>query len=292
MRKRTVLYLIAVFALFIGFVFSYFSYSDEPESNEETIPQQEFLTVHFQDVGNADAVFIEFPDEKNILIDGGEPENGTDILNYLNKLGVTKLDKIVATHPHNDHIGGLVKIVNDMEVGEIWMPDVVHTTSSFISLLDVIEDKQIPVNKAFSGEILCEGENYRIDVLSPRHEKYEDMNNYSVVLKLTYKDKTFLFMGDAEKAVEKELTDVYGAGLKADVLKVGHHGSKTSSSEDFIQMVRPEIAVISAGDNNDYGHPNKKVIERLEGVNSKILCTNDDGTIVAKTDGHTVEVVK
>ena len=286
MKKRDFLYIIFSIVLVFGLIFNYFSdkYQEVPEG--EYNYTDGILEVHFQDVENADSVFLRLPDGKCALIDGAERESADKIISYIESFGVNKIDYVVATHPHSDHIGGLPKIIDRFEIGQVFMPDVVHTTSDFENLIESVENKNIPVTQAKQGVLLFKGENYVSEFLSPISNEYENLNDYSAVIKLTYLDKSFLFMGDAEKYVEYELIEEYGTSLEADVLKVGHHGSNSSSSSAFLKKVKPEKCVISAGAGNDYGHPHKEVMERLEEMNTEILRTDKQGTVVLKTDGY------
>ena len=282
MRKRDALYIIFAVVLVFGLIFSHFG--GRIFNKTEDRAESGILAVHFQDVGNADSVFIQLPDGKIALIDGAERENAKDIIDYIESLGTTKIDYLIATHPHSDHIGGLAEIIDALDVSMVFMPDAVHTTSEFEDMINSIEKKNIPVTKAEDKLVLFEGEGYKAECLSPSGE-YDNLNDYSIVLKLTYKNKSFLFMGDAEKTVEKELVENYGYALRSDVLKVGHHGSDTSSCKEFLEAVNPKIGVISVGKGNDYGHPHKEVIKRLERYGIEILRTDKTGTVVLKTDG-------
>lgn len=284
MKKREFLFIISSIILVFGLIYSHFSGVENqiPLANTE---KGSILEVHFQDVSNADSVFIKLPDGKTLLIDGGEKENGKGIIDYIKKFSTERIDYVVATHPHSDHIGGLPQIIDSFEIGEFFMPNAVHTTSIFEDMLNSLEKSNVKVTEAKQGVTLFEGENYRAECLSPSKDEYDNLNNFSAVIKLTYGNKSFLFTGDAEKQIERELVQKYGSDLKADVLKVSHHGSNTSSTSSFLKKVNPEIAVISSGNCNDYGHPHKEVIDRLESLNVKILRTDKQGTIVLKTDG-------
>jgi len=283
MKKRDFIYIVASVIIVFGLIFSHFY--DDSETGPVSVPESGILAVHFQDVGNADSVFIQLPDGKTALIDGAERENAGDIIRYIKQCGAEKIDYLIATHPHSDHIGGLSEIIDTLEIGQVFMPNAVHTTSDFENLITSIENKNIPVTMAKQGVLLFSGEGYSAECLSPLKSEYENLNNYSTVVKLTYKEKSFLFTGDAEKEVERELVEKYGYSLKSDVLKAGHHGSDTSSCKEFLGAVLPEITVISAGENNDYGHPHKEVLERLDDIGTEIMRTDELGTVVIKTDG-------
>lgn len=242
------------------------------------------LAVHFIDVGQGDSEFIEFPNGKNMLIDAGEQDAGETVVSYLKKINVQSIDFVVATHPHSDHIGGLPAVFDAFDIKTVYMPNAVSDSYTFELLLDKIEAEGCETIEAKQGVSVIDDENLTAQFLAPVSEKYDDLNNYSAVLKITYIDKSFLFMGDAETLSENEITD----DISADVIKVGHHGSNTSSSKSFINRVMPEIAVFEVGKDNSYGHPNKEVIERYENIGAEIMRTDLMGTIVLSTDGYSI----
>lgn len=246
------------------------------------------LKVHYIDVGQGDSIFIELPNEETMLIDGGSKSNGAIVLNYLNEQKVKKIDYLVSTHPHEDHIGGLVEIINKYSIGEIYMPDVTHTTKAFENLLLAINNKGYKINKAIAGDTILDEEGLNLKILSPeKNYSSNSLNNYSVVIKLKYKDNSFIFTGDAEKESESKMVNI-GYDLKADVLKTGHHGSNTSTTDSFLSKVDPKYAIISCGVNNKYGHPDNDIISKLKAKNIKIFRTDLDGTIVAKSNGKKI----
>lgn len=248
------------------------------------------LRVHFQDVGQADSIFIELPDGKTMLIDAGTAKNGGDVTNFINSLGYTAIDYVIATHPHEDHIGGMAKVLKSFDIGKLFMPKKEHTTKTFENLLDVVSEKNIPLYSAKKGAIVDENENYGIVILSPSGSNYDNLNNFSAVVKLTYGETEFLFMGDAEKAVESELCKL---NIKADVLKLGHHGSNTSSGAAFLQRVSPLYTIISCGEDNSYGHPHAETLNRLNKLNITYFRTDLFGTISVCADNEeNIEVFK
>lgn len=261
-------------------------------SGEESFPEESFptgsalLTVHFLDVGQGDSVFIELPDGKTMLIDAGEKEQGEIVEAYIRKLGYRNLDYVIATHPHTDHIGGMKKILQSFSVGKVCMPDVSAGTSTYINLAEYILDKGIPVCKAEAGVKLIAEETYTAEFLGPARIIEEDLNNDSAVLLLTFGDKRFLFMGDAGTEEEKTL----GRLPECDVLKVGHHGSRTSTGETLLLETKPDFAIISCGEGNDYGHPHKETMEKLRAAGTNVFRTDVSGTIVVETDGKTLNV--
>ncbi|MGN1433299.1 MAG: ComEC/Rec2 family competence protein [Ruminococcus sp.] len=255
-------------------------------SDSESAFQKGILNIHFLDVGQGDSIFIELPDEKTMLIDAGENYHGEGIKNYIGDCGYSKIDYLVATHPHADHIGSMSYIVRNMDIGSVYMPKAAANTKTYENLLESISDKGLRITSAKSGLTIAEESDYTINVVAPVTIDEDNLNNSSAVIKLTYKDNTFLFTGDAEK---KELETIT-YDISADVLKVGHHGSTTSTTEEFLNAVNPTYAVISAGENNSYGHPHKETLDLLEEFNCKIYRTDIDKTVVFSSDGETISV--
>ena len=276
------LYIIAVFLFVIGFDFvQTYAYLDD-------IDEFWSLKVHYIDVWQGDATFIELPSGETILIDGGEKEYGSVVKNYIKRLNYSRIDHLFATHPHSDHIGGLTEIVNSFDIGNIYMPDVSIDTSSYYDLLEAIKNKNKKVKVAKPEELVINEGDLSLQILAPISSNYEDLNNYSIVLKLIYKEKSFLFMADAEYDSEMEL--LKNSNIKADILKVGHHGSNSSTNYNFLKKVDPSIAVISVGANNDYGHPQEKILNKLKQKNIEIYRTDLNGDIVIITDGINLKV--
>ncbi len=243
------------------------------------------MRVHFIDVGQGDSVFAELPDGKCLLIDAGERDYAGRIISFIDCLGYKKIDYLVATHPHSDHIGGMQRVVENFEIGEVFMPDAVSDTATFINLLETLDERNLSVTVAKSGKRLFSSGVAVADFIAPVNI-VDDLNNCSAVIKLTYDEKTFLFMGDAEVMEEETIT----SDVRCDVLKVGHHGSRTSSGNSFLEKCKPSIAVISCGKDNEYGHPHSEALARLNknGVD-QIYRTDLMGTITVTTDGKTLE---
>ncbi|MFB0919832.1 MAG: MBL fold metallo-hydrolase, partial [Oscillospiraceae bacterium] len=246
------------------------------------------LTVHFLDVGQGDAEFIELPDGKTMLIDAGESEYGDTVVNYIKGLGYKKVDYLVATHPHADHIGGMTKVVQSFAIGAVYMPNTTTTTQTYSSLLTAIKSAGLTITAAKAGVNMFSANGLTADIIAPVGTSYDDLNNYSAVIKLSYKNNSFLFMGDAEELSENEIT----ANVKADVLKVGHHGSNSSTGQDFLSKVAPKYAVISVGTGNDYGHPAQITLDKLSAIGAAIYRTDKDGTVIFKSDGTNITVNK
>jgi competence protein ComEC len=247
------------------------------------------LTIHFLDVGQGDAELIQF-DGKNVLVDGGEQDMGPRVESYLQDHSVSSLDLLVATHPHDDHIGGLLTILNDIPVMQILDSGQVHTTSTFEDFLNLIDQKNIPYTAAERGQTIDLDPMLKIEVLSPPATHFSgDLNQNSVVLKVTYNKVSFLLMGDAGVEAESSLLSS-GYNLTSDVLKVGHHGSSSSSGAAFLNAVKPAVSIIEVGAGNSYGHPTQKTLSALQSTGSEIYRTDLDGNIVVTTDGQSYSV--
>lgn len=244
------------------------------------------LEVHFIDVGQGDSILIRTPTRHTALIDGGG-ENGL-ALDYLRSLGVTKLDSVIVSHPHADHIGGLVQILNAVPVGGIWTSGASHTTYVYERLLDTIADRAVPYYEVETSQTIPVGE-LTFDVLhSSRRES--NLNDTSLVLHLNYGTVSFLFTGDAEAPVENRLSSTIPIQLRSTVLKVGHHGSYTSSTLGFLKAVQPVVAVYSARQNNQYGHPHMSTLENLAAVGAVVYGTDVHGSVMVSTDGTSLHV--
>ncbi|CAG7839407.1 hypothetical protein CLOHAE12215_00817 [Clostridium haemolyticum] len=244
------------------------------------------LKVHFIDVGQADSILIT-EGNHNMLIDAGNNDDGDMVVSYLKKAGVKKLDYIVGTHPHEDHIGGLDNVINTFNINKIYMPKKVSTTKTYKDVIKAIKNKNMKITSPKSGESFKLGKATCSIVAPKQNEDYQSANNYSIVIKLTYGSKSFLFTGDAEGISEAEILKG-GYDIKADVLKVGHHGSRTSTSEAFLNKINPDVAVISCGRANDYGHPHKATMEKLKEKHIKVYRTDESSTVIVTSDGKNI----
>lgn len=243
------------------------------------------LKVHFIDVGQADSILIQ-QGNQNMLIDAGNNDDEDTLKNYLDGFGVKELKYAIATHPHEDHIGSMDYIMNSLKVGQIYAPKVTTTTKTYENLVNAVKNKGMQFKVPTVGERFYVGQ-AECTILAPNNSTYDDLNNYSIVVKVDFGNNSFLFTGDAEDVSEEQMLS-NGLNLKADVLKVGHHGSKSSSTEAFLNAVNPKYAVISVGKDNDYGHPNKEALQRLSNRGIQVYRTDESGTIVATSDGNNI----
>ena len=255
-----------------------------------------FLEIDFYDVGQGDAIFIETPNGKQILVDGG-PD-----LTILEKLGRELpfwdryIDLVILTHPEHDHIGGLIEIIKRYKIGGILTTGVVRNTAEYKEWKRVIKEANIPIYIAQAGGVINLGDDMELLILHPFEnlagQEIKKSNNVSIVAQLVYKDFELLLTGDIEKKVERALVNS-GVNLESDILKVPHHGSKTSSTKNFIQAVNPIVAIIQAGKDNPYGHPHQSVLDTLSEITT--FCTGQDGDIEILSDGvrfHTDTIAK
>ena len=260
--------------------------TNKEEKNQGKIEKvlNETLEVHFLDVGQADSILI-LTEDKAGLIDAGNSSDGDDIVNYIKNLGITTLDFVVGTHPHEDHIGGIDEVINSFNVGKYYMPDAMTTTKTYENVLDALANKNLKYTVPKIGSTFNLGSAKFETIYLGTDTK--DLNNTSIVLKMTFGNKSFLFTGDATDVSEEKMLD---KNIKVDVLKVGHHGSEYSTTDEFLNKVNPSISIISVGKDNKYGHPSKKTLDKLK--NTKIYRTDLDKTIIIKTDGNKLDVKK
>ena len=263
-----------------------FNQNNNQNQNDYINTNNDLLKVHYLDVGQGDSIFVELPNNETMLIDAAESYQSENIINYLKNLNYQKIDYVIGTHPHTDHIGGLKDIINTFEIGKIYMPKVVSTTKTYESLLMAIKDKNLKINTAKAGTSIIDTDTLKINILAPNNSTYTELNNYSVVTKITYGTTKFLFMGDAEKLSENEIKE----NVTADVIKIGHHGSNTSSSIDFIKKVNAKYGIISVGLNNKYNLPKEETITNWKNSGTKIYLTSTNGTIRASSDGTNIKI--
>lgn len=265
------------------------SYSNkEPETNTQIkneikhTPSSD-LNIYYIDVGQADSILITNKNH-NMLIDAGNNEDGPLLVKYIKEeLNIDKLDYVVGTHPHEDHIGGLDDIINNLDVKEVYLPEATTTTKTFEDVLDAIANNSLGITVPTIGEKFTLGEANLEVIYTGTGEK--DLNEASIVLKMTFGNHDYLFTGDTTEEVEKTILN---KDINIDVLKVAHHGSKYSSCKEFLTIATPEYAIISAGEGNSYGHPEEETITRLKQHTNKIYVTKDLGTIVLTSDGTSI----
>lgn len=285
MNKRKVSLLLSVLLVLGMFLFgceSNIDFLDEDDGNN--------LLVNFIDVGQGDSTLIEFPNGETCLIDGGPRSSSEDLIDFLKTRKIEKIDYLIGTHPHEDHIGGLPEVLKNFKVEKVYLPNKTANTVIFEDLLKEIKKNNLKIIVGKSGLNIADKDGIKFDIIAPNNENYSNTNNYSIVTKIVYKDFSLLVTGDAERESELEMVEK-GYDLKSKVLKVGHHGSSTSSTSEFLEKVNPDYSIISLGKDNSYGHPHKEAIERLEQINTKILRTDELGTIVIKTDGENIEIL-
>lgn len=264
-----------------------FDHRKTSETLVSTQNRADIMDVHFIDVGQGDSILIETK-EATMLIDAGENNKGNTVADYLKSQNITKLDYVVGTHPHSDHIGGLDIILNTFQTKHVILPAVDSTTQAFEDVLDAIKKNNLTITKAVVGDKYSLGP-ATFTIVAPNSHTYEELNNYSIGIKLTFEDNTFLFTGDAEELSEKEMLKT-GIDLSADVLKLGHHGSISASCDEFLEAVNPQYCVISAGKDNDYGYPDPETLQAMIKHNYKLYRTDEQGTVVFTSNGKNISV--
>ena len=252
------------------------------ESENIVLEGDEILQIHFFDVGQADSMLL-ISNNQTMLIDAGNNEDGNLVVNNIKKLGISKLDYVIGTHPHEDHIGGLDNVILNFEIGTIYMPKVQTNTKTFEDVLDAISSKNLSITSPNVGDKFMVG-NVECEVMlsgTGTKEEQENLNLSSIVIRATYGEQSYLFMGDSEE--ENENSRLWP---QTNVLKVGHHGSNTSSSKNFLNQVLPQISIISVGKNNDYGHPKQTTIDKLNKIGTLIYRTDEKENILIESDGQ------
>jgi competence protein ComEC len=270
--------------LFVSFVVAFF-FIVVPMSGATNAAAKN-MYVHFIDVGQGDSIYIKAPNGEDILIDGGN-KDGSDVVAYLKKQKVKDIEFMIATHPDADHIGGLDEVLKAFPVKNVYAPKVSHTSQAYKDFLTAVKNKKLTIKTA-KADATLPVKGITAKFVGPvKTYSNSDLNDWSAVLKITYGKKSFLFTGDAETKAEADMVKAK-KDLRADVLKVGHHGAKTSTSTTFLKSVKPTYAVISVGKNNSYGHPTSEVLNRLKSYKVNIFRTDKQGTIIATTNGTTL----
>lgn len=246
-------------------------------NNFEYIVDTSKLQIIYFDVGQADSTLI-MNNGKTVLIDGGNDSDGDNLVKYIKSQKISKIDTVIATHLHADHIGGLDDVIDSFNIGTVYMPDTINTDKQVEEFLDAMERKKLKYEVPEIGTKFDVGL-ANCEVVAINNDA-RDLNNSSIVIQLNYLKQNYLFMGDSEKEVEDSRN-----WNKINVLKVGHHGSSSSSTEKFLNQTRPDIAIISVGLNNQYNHPSVDVLNRLKNLNATIYRTDEDGSLLLESDG-------
>ena len=289
-RNNLLTLVIIVIAIILGIFTNNLEETYSLLENLEIIPttnitdNNDNLKVYFLDVGQADSILIENNNEY-MLIDAGNNNDGQLLVNYFKELNITKFKYIIGTHPHEDHIGGLDDIINNFNVEKIYIPDVITTTKTFENVLDAIENNNLTYNIPKIDETMTVGK-AKLTVLYTGTDA-SDLNNASIVLKMNYGNISFLFTGDTTEKTEKILVN---KNIKTDILKVAHHGSQYSSTDNFLDKANPSYAIISVGKNNTYNHPEEKTLSRLNQRNIKTYRTDKLGTILITSNGSKIDI--
>ncbi|OQB14775.1 MAG: ComEC family competence protein [Firmicutes bacterium ADurb.Bin193] len=285
MKKRRIITILAFLLIALGLLAVTSCNNFGTSANR----QRGLTELHFIDVGQGDSIFIRLPNGRTMLVDAGTKNAEQTVTRYIKSKKVSRIDILIATHPHEDHIGAMTGVINEFEIGSIYMPKVSANTKTFESPLGAIKSKGLSVNSAKGGMVLSDSGDFKTEFLAPNGNSYNELNDYSAVLKITHGSTSFLLTGDAEKTSEDEMIRG-GYNLSADVLKVGHHGSHTSSSPEFLSAVSPQIAVISCGRDNSYGHPAENTLLALADIKAEVYRTDEKGTIVITSDGKNIKV--
>lgn len=255
---------------------------EEEVENTVNLTDDSNLKIYFIDVGQADCILINNNGEY-ALIDAGNNEDGSKVVTYLQSLGITEFKYVFGTHAHEDHIGGMDNIIESFKIDDFYMPDAITTTKTFESVLDALEEKSVAFETPSINDTFTLSD-ATIKVLYVGTDT-SDLNNTSIVLRMTYGDTSYLFMGDATSTVEKT---ILSSVEETDVLKVGHHGSQYSSTSDFLNKVNPKYAIIEVGKNNTYDHPKQTTLDKLNKLGTKIYRTDESGTIILTSDGKNI----
>lgn len=245
------------------------------------------LKISCINVGEGDSILIQY-NSKNFLIDGGPLDGSDNLLKYIRSEGIDNFSCIFITHPHEDHIGGLPRILSKYKVNNIFSSGSSSDSPAYVKLIDLIKQNNIKCEVLKNGDKIIIDKNFFFQVLSSENSNKDNLNNDSLVLKLTFENNTFLFMGDAEKEIEDNLLESK-INLKSDVIKIAHHGSSTSTSNEFLDAVSPKIALISCGLNNSFNHPSKIITNEFKNRNILFFRTDIDGTIELYSDGNKIK---
>lgn len=251
------------------------------------------LTVKVLDIGQGDAILIRVAGQ-TVLVDSGDISTREKLVQYIKKEGITTIDKVIITHPHADHLGGMPGVLENFKVNQIYDSGQTTTTALYRQYLTLVKKKEIPFTVLTAGTEIVIADDIKLKVFAPEKPfiTESELNNNSIVTKLVYNNFSMLLTGDAEKESENRMVKTYGNELKSTILKVGHHGSNTSSSIEFLKIVAPEAAIISLGANNDYHHPHPSTMKKLTEAKMKVYRTDTDGTVTVNSDGKNYTITK
>lgn len=263
------------------------------QSQSNQSQQSSVLTVKVLDIGQGDSILIRVAGQ-TVLVDTGDIEHREKMVAYIKKEGITTIDKVIITHPHADHLGGMPGILENFKVGQIYDSGKTGTTALYRQYMSAVNKKNIPFTKVTPGSEIIIADTIKLKIFAPDKSLLSDdeVNNSSIVAKLTYNKFSMLLTGDAEKASEEIMLKQYGSELKSNVLKSGHHGSNTSSSSKFLKAVGAESVVISLGAGNDYHHPHPSTLKKYEQEKLKVYRTDQDGTVTITSDGNSYNITK
>lgn len=286
--KRLLTLLIILAYILINILDS--SYSQKPINEEIIVNEMKptivytNLTIQYLDVGQAESILIS-NNNRHMLIDAGNNEDGPKIVNYLKSLGIETLDYIIATHPHEDHIGGMDDVIRNFNVNNVYMPEVYSLTTTFEEVINELENKKLQITIPKINEEISFGEGVLRFIYSGKDS--EDMNNASIIIKMMFGTTSYLFTGDTTSKIENEILT---SDINVDVLKVAHHGSEYSTNNEFLKRVTPSYAIISVGKNNDYNHPSINTLNRIKNYTNRIYRTDELGTIIITSDGKNINI--
>ncbi|ELC8441480.1 MBL fold metallo-hydrolase [Clostridium perfringens] len=284
-KKKIISSIIGIIIVLIG---GYFGI-DLTQSSKS--PNDENLMISYMDVGQGDAAYIKV-NGNDILIDAGPRSNSKELLEQLKAKNIDDFELVIATHPHEDHIGGMVDVFKEYNVKNFYSPKVTHTTKTYKNLVKAVKDEGLKINELKGGMVIDLGDGANFEVFTPQNSNYEELNDYSPIMKLNFGKTSYLFTGDAEKLAENEALTKYKDSLDSDVIKFGHHGSSSSSSPAFIEAVSPEYGIISCEKGNKYGHPHRETLDIIKKYNIKTFRTDTDGEIILTSDGKKIEFNK
>ncbi|WP_283703473.1 ComEC/Rec2 family competence protein [Clostridium perfringens] len=260
-------------------------------TQDSKIPKDSKLMISYMDVGQGDAAYIKV-NGNDILIDAGPRSNSKELLEQLKAKNIDDFELVIATHPHEDHIGGMVDVFKEYEVKAFYSPKITHTTKTYENLVKAVKDEELKTKELKGGMVIDLGEGAKFEVFTPQKSEYEELNDYSPIMKLSFGDTSYLFTGDAEKLAEEEALAKYKTSLDSDVIKFGHHGSSSSSSNAFIEAVSPKYGIISCAKDNKYGHPHSETLDIIKKYNIKTFRTDTDGEIILTSDGKSINFNK